>query len=113
MNYFQYQGYMGTIEPDADNNTLFGKLFGIRQLVTYEGDTMPELRQAFENSVDDYLAYCSEHGIVPDKPCKGSFNVRVGAELHAKALLKAQTMNTNLNNFVKTAIQEKLAQKQE
>ena len=110
MSYFQYKGYMGTIEPDAENNTLFGKLFGIRQLVTYEGDTIPQLRQAFEDSVDDYLAYCSEQGIAPDKPCKGSFNVRVDSELHAKASLKAQAMNTNLNNFVKTAIQDKLAQ---
>lgn len=108
MSFFNYKGYMGTIEPDLESNTLFGKLFGIRQLVTYEADTMPELKQAFEDSVDDYLAYCEEEGITPDTPCKGSFSVRVGSELHALALAKAQSMNTNLNNFVKTAIQEKL-----
>ncbi|MCK3657240.1 pilus assembly protein HicB [Pasteurellaceae bacterium Pebbles2] len=106
MTLLKYKGYVGTIEPDLENNVLFGKLAYIRDLVTYEAQTLPELEQEFQNSVDLYLADCTELGRVPDKPFKGTFNVRISEELHRNAVLVAGDMS--LNAFVGEAIQEKV-----
>ncbi len=106
MKYFKYKGYLGTIEPDFDNGSLFGKLAFIRDLVTYEADTLPDLEKEFQLSVDEYLLSCEELGHTPQVPCQGVFNVRISPELHQSAVLASGEMS--LNAFVSEAIQEKV-----
>ena len=67
--YLKYQGYLGTIEPQPDSGTLFGKMAFIGDLVTYEAPTLAELVQEFHISVDLYLASCEELGHRPNTPC--------------------------------------------
>lgn len=107
MTYLKYKGYLGTIEPDLETGELFGKLAFIRDLVTYEADTLPELEKAFRESVNAYLEACEQEGRAPDKPFKGTFNVRIPPELHRKAALCAG--EKSLNQFVREAIEEKLS----
>ena len=104
MTYLKYKGYQGTIEPQLDDNTLFGKVAFIRDLITYEANTLEQLKKEFEFSVDDYLASCEERNKTPNKPFKGSFNVRIGSDLHREAMMQAQDQGINLNEFVKQAI---------
>lgn len=104
--YLKYQGYLGTIEPQIANGTLFGKLAFIRDLVTYEASTLAALEQEFHTSVDLYLASCQELGRRPNKPFKGTFNVRISPELHRAAALASG--DDSLNAFVSQAIQEKI-----
>lgn len=101
-----YKGYVATYELDEDDNVFYGKLTGINQLVTFEADNAKDLKQAFHDSVDDYLAYCAEQGVEPDKPYKGSLNIRIGEELHRQAVLASK--HTSLNAFIGEAIKEKL-----
>ena len=105
MTYLKYKGYQGTIEPQLDDNTLFGKVAFIRDLITYEANTLEQLKKEFEFSVDDYLASCEERNKTPNKPFKGSFNVRIGSDLHREAMMQAQDQGINLNEFVKQAIE--------
>lgn len=65
MSYFKYKGYLGTIEPDLETGELFGKLAFIRDLITYEAETLKTLEQAFQESVDGYLDSCAELGRNP------------------------------------------------
>lgn len=83
-NLMKYRGYYGSIEASEEDNCLFGKLEYIRPLVNYEGETVAELRKAFEEAVNDYLADCAKMDVDPEKPCKGSFNVRVGQQRHLR-----------------------------
>lgn len=101
-----YKGYVGEFELDNDDEMFYGKLIGINQLVTFEADNAHDLKQAFYDSVDDYLAFCDERGIEPDKPFKGSFNVRIDSELHRRAYMASR--DSSLNAFVGQAISEKL-----
>lgn len=101
-----YKGYVGTYELDTDDEVFYGKLVGINQLVTFEATTAHDLKQAFYDSVDDYLAFCAEQNITPDKPFKGSFNVRINSELHRRAVMASR--HSSLNAFVSEAIAEKL-----
>ena len=103
--YLKYKGYLGSIEPQIEDGTLFGKLVFIRDLVTYEAGNLTDLKREFEISVDEYLTDCEAVGKEADKPCKGSFNVRVTPNLHKDAVIAAG--DESLNSFVAEAIKEK------
>ena len=106
MNMMQYKGYLGTVEYSLEDHTLFGKLAFIRDLINYQAESIRELEQAFEQAVEDYLSDCKALNKLPDTPCKGSFNVRTGPDLHREAVLAAGELS--LNAFVCEAIQEKI-----
>ena len=75
-NTMEYKGYIGSVEFSETDQILFGKVQGIRSLISYEGTTVAELIDDFHGAVDDYLELCSAEGKTPEKAFKGSFNVR-------------------------------------
>jgi predicted HicB family RNase H-like nuclease len=75
----------------------------------FEGSSVKELKKAFHEAVDDYLETCKEMGREPQKPFKGSFNVRIPSELHRKAVERATRMGVSLNQLVQKALEEKVA----
>jgi len=105
MKLLQHKGYYGCVEVSIQDECLYGKIEFINALINYEGETMPELKKAFSEAVEDYLATCKAHGYEPEKSCKGSFNVRIGSDLHRNALIYAKNHGLNLNEFVKQAIE--------
>lgn len=109
----KYKNYFGSIEVSTDDMILFGKIECINDVVTYEAETVAALQAAFEEAVDDYIETCKELGRPADKPMSGTFNVRVGEDLHKKAYLKAKSSGMNLNEFVKEAVREKVESKKE
>ena len=104
----EYKGYVGTVEFSASDAHFYGKVMGIRALISYEGEDAKELLEDFHNAVDDYLELCKAQGKEPEKAYKGSFNVRVSAELHKKAVAYAFSHNTSLNTFVESAMRSAL-----
>ena len=106
MDTLKYKGFIGSIEAELDNNTLYGKVLGLDKgtLVTYEGNTLAELKEDFINAVEDYIAFCKENGLPLHKSYTGNFNVRIPIELHAKAAAMAQEEGISLNAFVKQSI---------
>jgi len=106
METLKYKGFIGSIEAELDDNTLYGKVLGLEKgvLITYEGNTVAELKEDFENAVDDYIAHCKENNLPLRKSYSGSFNIRIPSELHAKVAEKAQMEGISLNAFVKEAI---------
>lgn len=109
MSELTYKGYIADIEFSPEDGCFFGKLANIRDLVNFEADTAKGLVTAFQQAVDDYLASCESEGKTPNKPFKGAFNVRTGSDLHRSAALAAKRHGMNLNAFVVTAIEEKVA----
>ncbi len=105
MKLLRYKGYYGSIEASPEDNCLYGKIEFISPLVNYEGETISELKSAFENAVDDYIKTCEQAGREPEQTVKGSFNVRIGSELHKKALVCAKDNGISLNDFVKKSIE--------
>jgi len=105
---FTYKGYKGSIDCSIEDACLYGKILFIDDVVSYEGNTVSELKKAFEDSLDDYLATCEEVGKEPDKSFTGSFNVRIGAQAHKDAALVSLEENKTLNEFIKEAVEEKV-----
>ncbi len=108
MNVLEYKGYIGSIETCLHKKNLYGKILYINDLVTFSGDTVPELEAEFKNAVDDYLIICEELGAEPDKTFKGSLNVRLGNDLHRQVAYQAERIGIKINDFIKKACEEKL-----
>lgn len=104
-NVLKYLDYVGTVEYSADDDCLFGKVIGINDLVSYEGNSIQELKADFISAIDDYIAFCKEQGKEPEKTYKGTFNVRIAPDLHRQAAIYAATHGKTLNSFVEEAIQ--------
>ncbi len=109
-NYIHYKDYIGSVEFSEEDEVFHGKLIGIKDLISFEGDSTKTLINDFHNAVDEYLEFCEKNGRVADKPYKGSFNVRVGPELHRNAALYAAEHNQSLNAFIAEAIKTKIQQ---
>ena len=106
----KYKGQIGSIEHDLDRGVLYGKLLFIQDLVTYEAESLRGLEQEFRMSVDEYLTDCADMGIEPNKPFNGSFNIRIGRELHRKLALKASGEGMGLNEAVQRAVENFITQ---
>ena len=50
----QYKDFIGSVHFNAADEIFFGKIEGIDDLVSFEGNTVSELKQAFEEAVNDY-----------------------------------------------------------
>ena len=99
-----YKGYKGSIEVSIEDSCLYGRVLFIDDIVTYEGDTIDEIRSAFQESVDCYLNHCAEVGKAPNKSYSGTFNVRVGEERHKKIAKRAHVDGIGINELVNKAV---------
>ena len=100
----EYKGYNGTVEYSKADNILFGKVLGIKGFISYKGDSVQALKEDFESTVDDYLKDCAEDGIEPQRPYKGSFNVRISPDLHRSLALYSASHGQTLNSTVEEAL---------
>ena len=107
-NIIEYKGYCTEINYSRKDNVLYGKIEFIDDLVNFESTTVEGIEQEFRNAVDDYIEFCKQVGKEPQKPFKGSFNVRVSPELHRNAANAAMRKGCSLNTFVEQAIKDKL-----
>lgn len=105
-NTMEYKDYIGSVELSESEGVFFGKVMGIRNLITYHGTNAKELLQNFHEAVDDYLATCEATGIEPERAYKGSFNVRVSPQLHKQAVIYATANQMSLNSFVEQALRQ-------
>jgi predicted HicB family RNase H-like nuclease len=104
-----YKGYIGTVRYSEEDEVFHGKIEAINDLIMFEGTSVKALKKAFHEAVDDYLETCKEMGREPQKPFKGSFNVRIPSDLHRKAVERATRMGVSLNQLVQKALEEKVA----
>lgn len=104
-NKLMHKGFTGSCEVSLEDECLFGRILFIDDIVTYEGKTTVELTSSFKGAVDRYIAYCKSSGKAANKPYSGSFNVRVGPELHRKAVVEANACGLTLNELVVAALE--------
>jgi len=104
----EYKGYFAKFEFDDDAGIFHGEVINLRDVITFEGETVKELNQAFQDSVDDYLDFYAERGEYPEKPYSGKFIVRVEPELHKNITIEARKAGKSLNVWVNDAISKAL-----
>lgn len=105
MNTMTYQGYEAIIEYDEEAELFHGEVMNLRDVITFQGQSVGDLKKAFAESVEDYLAFCQERGEAPEKPYSGQFVVRVAPPLHRSVALAARKAGQGLNKWVATTLE--------
>ena len=108
-NIMQYKGYVGSVEFSESDGVLYGKVQGIRSLISYEGTTVQELLEDFHGAVDDYLSSCEEDEIKPEVAYKGSLNIRFrNPDTHRRVAVYAMTHGQTINGFIDDCVVDRL-----
>jgi predicted HicB family RNase H-like nuclease len=109
-DFLEYKGFVGTVHFSTEDEVFFGKIEGIPDLVSFEGNSVKELKKAFEEAVNSYIKTCHEHNKPVVKSLKGSFNIRINPELHRRAYNISLARGISLNQFVQKAIERELTE---
>ena len=107
-----YKGFIATVEYDDEAHVFTGEVINTRSVITFQGTTVDEMENEFRASVDDYLDWCKEDGIEPEKPYSGKFNVRLSPLFHSQVALAAKKLDMSLNSFVEKSLKDEISNMQ-
>lgn len=97
---FEYKSYVAKVEFDPDAEIFHGEVLGTRDVITFQGSSVRELKRAFRDSVDDYLEFCAQRSEPPEKPFSGRLMLRLPADLHRQLFVRAREEGKSLNQLV-------------
>lgn len=106
MTTMTYKGYEATVEYDEDAEIFHGEVANLRDVITFQGKSVKELKKALADSIEDYLAFCKERGEEPEKPFSGQFVVRTKPSLHKELSTAARRAGVSLNRWVSLALEK-------
>ena len=106
MNMMTYKGYAARIEYSDEDGAFVGHIAGIRDVVGFHGESVDELRSAFEEAVDDYVETCEKLGRPPQKPYSGKIMLRIDPAVHARAAALAEAQGKSLNAWAQDLLQK-------
>lgn len=106
MTMMHYKGYEALVEFDEEAELFHGEVLNLRDVITFQGSSAAELKQALADSVEDYLAFCAERGEEPEKPYSGQFVVRVEPGLHRAVVSAARRAGVSLNKWVARTLEQ-------
>lgn len=108
INQLQYKGYIGMANIDTEEGILYGEVINTRDVITFQGSCVEELKQAFVDSIEDYLDFCRERGEEPEKPFSGKLVLRMPPKTHQEVHLKAKQAGISLNEWINRAVETAL-----
>jgi|SRR5208337_5369702 len=100
MTTMTHEGYLATLEIDEDAGVIHGRVINARSVLTFEGETVAELRAAFADTIADYREWCKERGVEPERPYSGTLSLRIDPDLHRRLAEKAAKLNESINQFI-------------
>lgn len=105
MNLMTYKDYSARIEYSDEDACFIGHIAGIRDVIGFHGESVTELRAAFEEAVDDYLATCEKLKRSPQRPYSGKVMLRIDPQIHAKVAMLAEAQGKSINAWAQEALQ--------
>ncbi len=106
MTMMRYRGYEAVVEYDDDAEIFHGEVINLRDVITFQGKSVSELKKAFAGSVADYMAFCRERGEDPERPFSGQFVVRAEPALHKAMFSAAKRAGMSLNKWVTSTLEK-------
>lgn len=100
----KHKDYIGCVSYDDEAEVFHGEVINTRDVITFQGESVKQLKRAFKQSIEDYLEFCEERDEEPERPFSGKFNIRLEPELHQKAFIAARQSGMSLNSWVKETI---------
>ncbi len=99
MNTMTHKGYAAQIEYSDDDQCFVGHIAGIKDVVGFHGESVSELRAAFEEAVEDYLETCAKLNRSPQRPYSGKLMLRIPPEIHAAIAVAAEVSGKSINQW--------------
>jgi predicted HicB family RNase H-like nuclease len=99
MNTMTYKGYAAQIEYSDEDQCFVGHIAGIKDVVGFHGESVSELRAAFEEAVEDYLETCAKLNRSPQRPYSGKLMLRIPPEIHAAVAVAAKVSGKSINQW--------------
>ena len=99
-----YRGYVGVARADSDAGVIRGRVVNTRDMITFQGKTVAEAEHEFHEAVDDYLEFCAQRGVKPDRPFSGKFPVRTTPRLHRDLVIAADRRGVSWNASIQHAL---------
>lgn len=99
MNTMMYKNYAAKIEYSDQDQCFIGHIAGIKDIVGFHGESVSELRTAFEEAVDDYLETCAKLSRPPQKPYSGKMMLRVPPDIHEAVAIEAEITGKSINQW--------------
>lgn len=100
----KYKGYEAVVSFDEDAEIFHGEVINTKDVITFQGEAVAELKKAYQESVDDYLAFCKERGEKPEKPFSGQLVIRIAPALHRKLSVVAKKKKVSLNALIEARL---------
>lgn len=101
----EYKGYIAHIEFDDEANLFHGEVVNIRDVITFQGESVSELRKAFEDSVEDYLEFCKERGEEPNAPFSGFLTVQLSPNQYRRVIQAAEKTGKDIRTWVAETVE--------
>jgi predicted HicB family RNase H-like nuclease len=105
----KYKGFIGSVHYASEDRIFYGKVEGIKDLISFEGSTVDELEKGFKYMVDEHIRDCEKNNTPVEKSYKGNLNIRLSPELHKKAAYNASIRGISLNQYINDAIKKEIA----
>jgi predicted HicB family RNase H-like nuclease len=107
-NILEYRGYIAELSFDMDDNIIVGRVINTTDTISFHGQCLEEVKQAFHDVLDAYLDACDSENIEPSRPYSGKFNLRIDPQLHKElsthAALEGKSLNELVTSLLETAI---------
>jgi predicted HicB family RNase H-like nuclease len=104
----KYKGYTAQVELDEEQGVLFGRVIRLRDVITFQAESVAQAIEEFHHSVDSYLEYCAQRGERPEKPYSGQFMLRIDPNLHRELASRAEIEKIGLNGLVEKLLASRL-----
>jgi len=108
-NILKYNGFIATIKYSEEDEAFIGRIEGINSVVSFEGQSVEELKSAFKDAVESYVDFCNRKGIMQKKSYTGVLNIRIPSEIHNRVAWYAKNHGTSINAFVRDSIERRLS----
>jgi len=102
--FMEYRNYLSQVVFDDEQNIFHGEVINIRDVITFQGQSVAELRQAFTDSVEDYLEFCVERGEEPNPPFSGQFTIRLSPQQYREIIMAAEKSGKQVQKWVADAL---------
>ena len=105
----KYKGFIGTVHFASEDRVFYGKVEGVKDLITFEGSTVNDLEEGFRYMVDEHIKDCNRKNIPLEKSYKGNLNIRLSPDLHKKAAHNASLRGVSLNQYINDAVKKEIS----
>ena len=96
----KYKGYLGKVVYDDEAEIFHGDVIGLKDVITFQGETVAEVKKAFRDSIESYLELCRSRGMKPAKTFSGKVILRMDPQVHETISREAAIRGISLNELI-------------